>query len=62
MLLQFPEQSQEYMNQIKSTTDFILFKCRQEIGNWPSILSESNNNLVQFCHGAPEIYFLACNI
>ncbi|CAG8534827.1 6418_t:CDS:2 [Funneliformis mosseae] len=60
MLLQFPEQCQEHFGQIKNTTDFILFKSRQENGNWPHILFEPNNNLVQFCHGATGICFLAC--
>jgi lantibiotic modifying enzyme len=60
MLLQFPKQCQEYMNLIKNTTDYILFKCRQVNGNWPSILSETSNDFIQFCHGAPGICFLAC--
>ncbi|CAI2171786.1 4884_t:CDS:2 [Funneliformis geosporum] len=62
MLLQFPEQCQEHLGLIKNTTDFILFKSRQEDGNWPYILFEPNNNLVQFCHGAPGIFFLACYV
>ncbi|CAG8492376.1 6962_t:CDS:2 [Funneliformis caledonium] len=33
---------------------------RQENGNWPHTLFEPNNNLVQFCHGATGICFLAC--
>ncbi|CAB4484982.1 Lanthionine synthetase C-like protein [Rhizophagus irregularis] len=60
MLLQFPKQCQEYMSLIKNTTDYILFKCRQVNGNWPSILSETSNDFIQFCHGAPGICFLAC--
>ncbi|RIA87675.1 hypothetical protein C1645_776746 [Glomus cerebriforme] len=59
-LLQFPRQCQEYMSQIKNTIDYILFKCRKANGNWPTVLSENTNELIQFCHGAPGICFLAC--
>ncbi|CAG8801896.1 6452_t:CDS:2, partial [Dentiscutata erythropus] len=59
-LLQFPENCREYYKRVKETVDFILFNCRSPNGNWPSNLNKGENDLIQFCHGAPGICLLAC--
>jgi len=60
VLLSFPDKVHEYKDIIKRAIDFVLFETRGENGNWMSSLDRGTTDLVQFCHGAPGIAFLAC--
>ncbi|CAG8638468.1 11704_t:CDS:2 [Paraglomus brasilianum] len=60
VLLSFPDKVCEYRDIIKRAIDFVLFETRGENGNWMSSLDRGKTDLVQFCHGAPGIAFLAC--
>ncbi|CAG8519436.1 15504_t:CDS:2 [Acaulospora colombiana] len=61
ILLARPEDCRDDEKRIRDTVDFVLFNCRSANGNWPvSVDDERDKSLVQFCHGAPGMCFLAC--
>ncbi|GLG95310.1 LanC-like protein 3 homolog [Gryllus bimaculatus] len=69
-LLQFRAEAREYISQsdlqnaVRPTIDFVQDLCFPS-GNFPSSLGNSNDRLVQWCHGAPgmvDLFTLAYHV